>query len=137
MAFAVSNDGDEKIALAFLNKATPELLTLKLFSNNVTPDKSFTSASLTECSGSGYAVINLTAANWTVTKGTGNGATATTCVAPQQTFTLTGALTAYGYYLVGTTSGALYFAEKFSDGPYIIPAGGGTIKVTPQITSVS
>lgn len=137
MAFIVANDGDAQMLNTILNKATPENLTLKLFTNNVTPDKSYTSTSLTEATGSGYAAITLAAASWTVTEGTGNGTTATTASYTQQTFTLTGALTAYGYYMVGATSGKLYFAEVFSGGPYTIPSGGGTIKITPTITSFS
>jgi hypothetical protein len=137
MAFVVTNDGDNQMILAVLNKVTPELLTLKLFANNVTPDKSYTTASFTECSGNGYASIGLTAANWTVTEGTGAGTTPTTAAQPQQTFTLTGALTAYGYYLVGATSGKCYLAELFSGAPWVIPSGGGTIKITPTITNFS
>lgn len=137
MAFVVANDGDNQMIQVILNKATPENLTLKLFSNNVTPDKGFTTASLTECSGSGYAAITLAPADWTVTEGTGAGVTPTTAACAQKTFTLTGSLTAYGYYLVGATSGKLYLAELFSGAPYVIPSGGGTIKVTPNISNFS
>ena len=64
-------------------------------------------------------------ASFTVT-----AANPTTFTYPQQTFTLTGALTAYGYFVVGTTSGILYWSEVFTGGPYVIPSGGGTIQVT-------
>jgi hypothetical protein len=138
MSLVISNDGDKLIAEFITNKATPENLYLGLFSNNVTPDKSYTLSSLTECTGSGYAAITpLAAASWTVTEGTGAGTTPTTCAYPQQTFTLTGALTAYGYFLKGVTSGKLYGAELFSSGPYVTPAGGGTIEVTLNISSVN
>jgi hypothetical protein len=108
-----------------LNKATPEQLKIKLFSNNVVPANADTAATYTECSGSGYAAITLTAASFTVTPGS-----PTTFTYPQQTFTLTGALTAYGYFVVGATSGLLYWSEQFTGAPYSIPAGGGTIQVT-------
>jgi hypothetical protein len=137
MSFAACNEGDSQMLSLVLNKTSVENLTLKLYSNNITPDKSQTAASFTECSGSGYASIALTPASWTVTAGTGAGTTATSAAYPQQTFTLTGALTAYGYFLVGATSGKCYFAELFSGAPYVIPAGGGTVKVTLNVTSFS
>jgi len=34
---------------------------------------------------------------------------------------------------LGISDSILMWAEKFVDGPYIIPAGGGTIKITPRI----
>lgn len=49
--------------------ATAEPLTLRLFTNNVTPTKAFTLASLTEASGNGYAALALTGASWTVATG--------------------------------------------------------------------
>ena len=134
MTMIVANDGDYQMIEAVLNKATPENLILKLFTNNVTPDKSFTASSLTECAAAGYAAITLAAASWTVTEGTGAGTTPTTATYPQQTFTLTAAANIYGYYLVGATSGKLYFAELVG-GPFVIPSGGGTVKITPNITS--
>jgi hypothetical protein len=137
MSFFACNEGDAQMLNLVLDKVAVETLILKLYSNNVTPDKSQTAASFTECSGSGYAAITLTPASWTVTTGTGAGTTPTSAAYPQQTFTLTAALTAYGYFLVGTTSGKCYFAEIFAGAPYVIPSGGGTIKVTPNVTSFS
>ncbi len=137
MTMFACNEGDNQMLSMLLNKVAVENLTLKLYSNNITPDKSQTAASFTECSGNGYAAISLAGADWTVTQGTGAGATPTSAACAQKTFTLSGALTAYGYYLVGATSGKCYFAELFSGGPFVLPAGGGTIKVTPNVTSFS
>lgn len=137
MAFAACNEGDNQMLSILLNKASVENLTLKLFTNNITPDKSQTASSFTECAAAGYTSITLTPSSWTVTQGTGAGTTPTTAAYPQQTFTLTASATIYGYYLVGATSGKCYFAEKFSDGPYSIPAGGGTVKVTLNISNFS
>lgn len=125
MSFNVPQAGKVQILSTMLNKAVPEELTLKLFSNNVTPGATDIATTYTECSGSGYASIPLAHASFTVTAGS-----PTTFAYPQQTYTLTGALTAYGYYLVGATSGILYLSEVFTGGPYVIPSGGGTIKVT-------
>jgi hypothetical protein len=125
MAFNTPQSGEVQMLNLILNKATQEELTLKLFSSNTTPGEADTAATYTECSGSGYAAIPLAHASFTVTAGNPS-----TFAYSQQTFTLTGSLTAYGYMIVGTTSNTLYFSEVFGGGPYVIPAGGGTIKVT-------
>jgi hypothetical protein len=137
MSFFVANDGDKLIAQYITNNATPENLKIKVFVNNVTPDKSFTAASLTECSASGYAAITTSAGSFTITEGTGAGTTPTTIAYPQQTFALTAGATCYGYYVIGATSTKLYLAELFTGGPYVIPSGGGNVLVTVNFSSVS
>lgn len=130
MALVVPNTGEQDMLEAFLNKTAPENLTLKLFTSNTTPGETDTAATFTEASGNGYAAVALTAANWTVTQGA-----PTSAVYPEQTFTFTGALgNVYGYYIVGTTSGKLKWAERFTNGPYNIATNGDQIKVTPTIT---
>ena len=91
--------------------------------------------------GTGYAPIILAPASWTIN--TPNIATGDTTIASyaQQTFTYTGADSVAGYYVTtirarnATTASdsILMWREAFNDGPYIIPAGGGTIKVTLKI----
>jgi hypothetical protein len=48
---------------------------------------------------------------------------------------MTGAGDAYGYYMTRATSGRIALSERFTTAPFSIPAGGGTIKITPQITA--
>jgi hypothetical protein len=92
--------------------------------------------------GAGYNYIPLAPASWTVN--TPNIATGDTTIAAyaQQTFTYTGADSVAGYYVMtvrtrnpqATASDSiLMWREAFNDGPYIVPAGGGTIKVTLRI----
>lgn len=131
MALVVPN-GAEVIALSYFTgkTASTEPLTLRLFTNNVTPGETDTAATFTEASGNGYAAIPLSGAGWTVTPGA-----PTSAAHSQQTFTFTGALgNVYGYYLTRTTSGDLAYAERFSDGPYAIANNGDQIKITPTIT---
>jgi hypothetical protein len=53
----------------------------------------------------------------------------------EQTFTFTAAVTAYGYYITTTeVTPNLLWVERFSDGPYTLPAGGGDIAITPRLT---
>lgn len=129
MPAVIPNAAEVLIANYAVNKATPQDLTLFLWTNNITPAETDTTATYTEASGSGYAAISIPSSDWTVTSGD-----PTTAVCVEKTFTLTGALTVYGYGLKRTTAGTIAMAERFSDGPYVIPAGGGTIKVTPTMT---
>jgi hypothetical protein len=132
MALLVPNEGESTMLNVMLGKSSSENLTLKLFTNNVTPGETDTSATYTEASGNGYAAITLTAANWTVTQGSGSPG-ATHADYTQQTFTFTGGpVSVYGYYIVGVTSTKVYWAEAFA-AVANIPAGGGTIKITPTI----
>jgi hypothetical protein len=111
------------------NAAIPENLLLKLYSNSKAPAAGDTAASYTEVSGGGYAAKTLTnGASWTTTSGTPSYSTYTA-----QTFNFTGTITTYGYFIVGATSGTIYWAEE------IYPSGqtfnnGDSLTITPKIT---
>lgn len=127
MAFVVPNEGEAQMLNLILGKTATENLTLKLFTNNVTPAETDNAATYTEAAGNGYAAISLVAADWTVTAGTGAPGT-TTAVTANKVFTLTGVGSYYGYYIVGATSGKLYLAEAFG-AVKTFDAGGGTITI--------
>lgn len=132
MTLLVSNSG-EIAALAYLvNKASPENLVYRLFTNNIAPAEGDTAATYTEAAGGGYASKALTGATWTITAGNPS-----TAAYPAQTWTFTGALTAgatvYGYYVTRATTGDLVLAENFS--PFTPAANGDNIVLTPQITA--
>lgn len=130
MALLVPNGAEQVMLENILNKTAPENLTLILYTNNITPGETDTIATYTEASGSGYAAVALTAANWTATPGA-----PTEAVYPEVTFTFTGALgNVYGYAIKGATSGNLKWAERFSNGPYNVQNNGDQIKVTPKLT---
>ena len=129
------------MALIVPNESEVEMLTrmfraegskLKLFANNVTLSETSTIGSCTECSSGGYAQKSLTTA-WTVTTPGGGTSNATFA---QQTYTLTSGCTAYGYYVTNSAATIMLYAETFTDGPYIIPSGGGTILVTPVFEAI-
>jgi hypothetical protein len=102
---------------------------LKLYTNNLTPAEGDLYASYTESTGTGYTSITLTGSSWTVNTAAGT----TTAEYAQQTFTYTGAETnIYGYYVTQSTTHILW-SERFTDGPYSIPSGGGSVKITPKI----
>lgn len=130
MALVIPNNGEGDALDAFVGKTLPSTLVLRLYSSNTTPAETDTAASYTEYAATGYAAIVLTASSWTTTE----GAPSNTAYA-QQTFTMTGAGDAYGYYMTRNVGGRIAVAERFTGAPFSIPSGGGTIKVTPQITA--
>jgi hypothetical protein len=129
MALLVPNEGEVQLLGIAVNNVANENLLLKLFSTNVTPAEADTAATYTEVAAAGYAAITLTKGSWTVA----NAAGVTTATYAEQTFTMTAATACYGYYVVGATSGKLFWAENFGSN-YAIPSGGGSIKITPKIT---
>ena len=117
MALLVPDEAEETIFAAFLNKTAPQDLDLQLFSSDTTPAEGDTAATYTIVTGGGYADIQLTASNWTITPGG-----PTTAVQPQQTFTFTGAVgNVFGYLVIQRTSGKIMWSERFTNGPFNIP----------------
>jgi hypothetical protein len=129
----VNVDGGESLELQYLvNKATPQNLVLCLYKNNITPAETDTIVTYTEADFTGYANVNLTGANWTI-----SGTAPTSAGYAQQSFTSSASAqnqNVYGYFYKRATGGELIIAERFSDGPYNIVNNGDVIKVTPTIT---
>jgi len=129
---ALPNVAQVKFLDDALSTTTPEAQTLKLFTNSHTPALGDTAGSYTEASGSGYSAKSLARASWA---GAATVATLTTKAYPQQTFTFTGTITIYGYFIVGASSGTLLGAEL------IYPSGQvfnntDTLSVIPKIGQV-
>jgi hypothetical protein len=131
MALVVPNNGEGDALQYFVNRATPENLVLRAFTNNITPAETDNAAAYTEDTAPGYASITLTGASWGAPS---EGAPSSIAYA-QQTWTYTGASNVYGYFMTRATSGRIALAERFTGAPFAIPSGGGTVKVTPQITA--
>lgn len=130
MALLVPDVSEVILLETMLNKTAATDVKLKLYTNNRTPGEADNLTSYTESTGTGYAAVTLTGASWTVATATGT----TTAEYAQQTFTYTGAeANIYGYYVTNFGSTQVLWAEIFTDGPYSIPAGGGSVKITPKI----
>lgn len=113
-----------------LNNTAPSDIKLRLYTDNITPDRTYSmSSGLTE-PGSGYSPITLTGASWSIATSTG----VTTAVYAQQTFTFSGAVTIYGYFISNNAGNKMLWIESFTGGPFTLPSGGGTIQITPKIT---
>lgn len=132
MALLAPNAGTDLMLQMVVNKTAPQNPVLKLFKNNYTPVAGSTEANFTEATFTGYAAVTLTGSSWTTTPGAPSSASYA-----QQTFTSSAGSqneSIYGYYIVQTTSGKILWAERFTDGPYVIVNNGDTVKVTPTIT---
>jgi len=132
MTLLVPDTGEVVALKAFLNNTAATDPIIKLFATNVTPAETDTSATYTEAAGGGYAAKTCAGASWTFTAGAPSHADFA-----QQTWTFTGALTTnatiFGYFVVGTTSGTLLWAEAFTS---FTPANNGDqILLTPKITA--
>lgn len=133
MTLLVPNDGESNLLGRALGKESQEAsLTLKLYKSTNTPSETDTAATYTEADFTGYSAKTLANASWTITPGA-----PTDAAYAQQTFTSTADQSSqdvYGYYVIGTTSTEIYWAELFTDGPYAIANNGDSIAVTPHIT---
>jgi len=95
----------------FKDNTTPEDKKVCLFSNDVTIDKDTVYGDLTVINSNGGEAVTLTKANWDAATDADpvvsryNGATGVV-------FNITGALTVYGWAIVGVTSGKVYAAEN-------------------------
>ena len=146
MALLAGNQGEELMLKRILGDqgsgdTTGDTLFLRLYDGDTTPTEGDTWLKYSESDGTGYAAIAIPGdtaggSGWTYTTGAAPGDTVAATFA-QQTFTYSGGDTLYGYYVtsrdaLGDTT--VLWAEKFTDGPYTIPIGGGTVKVTPKIS---
>ena len=126
MSLLVPNVGETLMLKLILNNATQGDVKLHLYSDDITPAESDTVSSYTLVTDP--AAKTLTGSSWNTTSIAGTASYA------QQTFTYSGSGTAYGYVVTDNAGTTLLWSEKFSDGPYTIPSGGGTIKITPVIS---
>ena len=129
MALLVPDVGEVLMLGRAINNVAAEDLILKLFVTNVATAEANVAGSFTEMSAAGYAAKTLTKGSWTVA----NAAGVTTAAYAQQTISPTAATSCWGYFIVGATSGTLYWAENFG-ADYPVGSGGGDYKITPKIT---
>lgn len=111
---------------------TTKDLTLRLFTNDITPTDAFVQSDFTEAAGGGYTAIPLSSDAIVSVVGTAPNAIAQAAYT-QVSFNFTGALTTngsvYGYY-VTNTAGQVIFAER-ATAPYIPANNGDALLLTP------
>ena len=133
MTLVFASSGESRVLELLLNKQAQENLIMGLYSNSFLPAKSTVIGDLTETTGGGYARLTLpNPTSWTVVASNGNGLAEAVYDTRSIIFTASiGAV--HGYFMVGTTTGRYMYAEKFSDGPYLIVRSGDQINITPRI----
>jgi hypothetical protein len=122
-----------KILELIFKDTSPVNQTLRLFTNDLTPDEDTVLTDFIEMSGLSYAVITLTRSEWTAALSGG----VPTIENLEKTFTFTQGTpaTIYGYYVTfNDGSDRLLYCERF-DGPSTVGAtGDDTIKIVPKVT---
>lgn len=135
MALVVPDVGEVELLKRLLyGNAGSENLTLKLFSNNITPAESDTATTYTEATFAGYVAKTLTSsqagATWAIPT-TAAGVTSSTYQTNQVWTISSGSQTVYGYYVIGATSTVLLFSEAFATAKAL--SSGDTLTITPKI----
>lgn len=103
---------------------------LKLYTNDYTCTETSIIGNFTECVVAGYVQKSLSSGSWTISTATN----ITTASYAEQEFLPTTAVSCYGYMVTNSAATVVLWAERFTGAPFVIPAGGGSIKVTLNIT---
>lgn len=130
MAILAPNLGEIEMLKRILNFSATGNVLCRLFRNNYTPVETSSNGNFTQATAAGYAAKTINGTAWSiVTDGSGFGH----ATAPQQSFIYSAAETVYGVYFTNAGNTITLWAERFSDAPYNIPGGGGTVNVTPHL----
>lgn len=134
MALVVMNSGEEEMLNRILNVNATGDVELHLYDETLTINEDTTLAGLEaiECDQAGYALEALAGATWNVTSG-GGDPTEADYAEREFIFNAASGNDVYGYYVTNAGNTILLWAEEFTDGPYTIPVGGGSVFVTPKI----
>jgi hypothetical protein len=106
-----------------------------LFTNNVTPDLTFTLTSFVEAAWGGYAIQNVLPAAFTIQSVSGHVGT---LIAAPVTFVNTSGSTqnAYGYFITRHSDGMFRGCARFDGAPAVI-LNGGSQQVIPILSDLS
>jgi len=129
MALLVPNVGEEEMLKRIIGDVSGGDVTLHLYGDNITPTETDTVSSYTELTGGNGYSKKVLDGTWTIS-GDPTGASY-----PEYEFSFNSGTgeTVYGYFVTDSTDTVLLWAERFSDAPYTIPTGGGSIFITPKI----
>jgi len=132
MAIVFSDNGCDEVLKTYLNGIRAgNNLTLRLYTNDVTPTQTSSNATFTEAAGGNYAAATLALNSWTVTPA--NDPSDATYA--NQTFTfngnLTGNATIYGYFITDANNTHIW-GERF--GASFTPTNNGdNIIIAPKL----
>jgi hypothetical protein len=119
MSIIITNIAKQKFLENFFSV---ENLTLKLFSNDVTPSSTDDSDSFEEFSGGNYSSVELNSSEWNITS--------SDVFYPQINWSFENVSgNIYGYYIVDQNDSVI-FAERFPNAPYAVSNSGDEIAVS-------
>jgi hypothetical protein len=133
MPLVIANVGECELLDKMLKDAlsTDENYTLKLFKSNTTPSASSVAGDFSEADFTGYSAKTLTRAGWNAATTVSGKAKSVYGTTQSWTCGATGN-TIYGYYIVGATSGTLFWAERFSAAKTLNDTD--VLNITPNFT---
>ncbi len=134
MPLCVPNEGELRLLDTMLKLAlsTNESHILKLFQANYTPQANTANGSFTEANFTNYAARTLARGTWNSAVTVSNKAEASYGSSPQSWTCGATGNTIYGYYVVGSTSGKVLWAERFTTARTL--ASGDILNITPKFT---
>jgi hypothetical protein len=115
-AFAESESGNEDYVVA-------------LYQNNHTPLDPDTASNFTVCNFTGYANVTVPRSSFNAAVIVSNLAVLTSTVSPTYNCTGGNTQTAYGFVVLGNTSGTAYAAQAFNSG--LLVSNGLSVVLTP------
>lgn len=135
MSSVWNNNALDEALRQVINKSppSPANLTLRIFTNNLTPANTDAVGAYAECSDGSYAGIVLTGATWALSTISG-GRQATYA---SQTFSFSGSNNLYGWYLTDSGNTLVYAAGNFISSPVVIPSGGGSYGVAVTLPAIT
>jgi len=114
MALVVPDEGEIELLKKLLKNTTDtENYLMRLYQNNYTPSGTTTAIDFTEANFSNYADKTIARIDW-ATPTTNANNKAESSVAVQSWTCGTVGNTIYGYYIIGSVSGKVLWAEKFA-----------------------
>ena len=129
MSLVVPDVGEALMLGRILNKTAQDDLRIYLYTNDFVPVEGTVISDLDEGT---ITHKVLTGASWSI-----SGSPTEASYAEQEFVIGAGAgVSVYGFFITDATGVAgtgLVWAERFTDGPYVVPAGGGSVFVTPKI----
>lgn len=134
MALVVPDEGELRLLDVMLKVAldTNEDQILKLFKNDYTPDADSSSDSFTEADFTGYAARTMVRSSWNSAVTTSNKAEASYGTTPQSWTCGATGNTIYGYWVEGSTSNKVLWAERFATSRTL--SENDVLNITPKFT---
>lgn len=135
MPLVVPDQGELRLLDTMLKLAlsTNENHILKLYRADATPASTSAPGSFTEANFTNYAARTLTRSNWNASVTNGSGQAESSYGTTPQSWTCgTTGNTIYGYWVQGSTSNSVLWAERFATSRVL--ATGDVLNITPKFT---